>query len=220
MSLPPHVSVVAVAQGSEAWYAARLGRATASEAACVLARLKGTGEAATRRNYRVQLVLERITGRPQGNGFFSADMQRGTDLEPVARAAYEARTGAIVRQTGFLAHQTLAAGASLDGDLDHFAGIVEIKCPKAATHLDTLRTRTPGEYRAQIMAQLWLSGAAWCDYVSYHPEFPPPLDLCVVRVMRDEDAITAYVLALILFLEEVDQGEAEVRQMLAAGGER
>jgi hypothetical protein len=117
--------IVDAAQRSPEWFAARAGKVTGSRAADVLAKVK-SGEAAARRDYRLQLAVERITGTPMENGFVSADMQRGIDLEATAAARYEAATGHLLRHTGFLAHDTLAAGCSLDGDVDDFTGIVEI----------------------------------------------------------------------------------------------
>ena len=122
-------------QGSPEWFAARCGHATASRFADVLATIK-SGEAATRRNYRAELVCERLTGLPVEH-FQSAEMKFGTENEPYARIAYEATTGNVVEECGFLEHYELLAGASPDGLIGMDGGL-EIKVPNTATHLDAL----------------------------------------------------------------------------------
>lgn len=202
-------------QRSPAWFACRAGRLTGSRAKDVLATIK-TGEAAARRDYRTQLVTERLTGQPQEDGYTNAIMQRGIELEPAAFAAYEAHTGHLARRTGFLASDTLMVGCSLDGDVDGFTGIVELKCPKSATHLSYLKLngQPPAEHLPQLLHNLWVSNAAWCDFVSYDDRFPEALRLVVVRVLRDDAAIDAYAKKALAFLEEVD---AEYQAMLTLG---
>jgi hypothetical protein len=117
--------VIDAPQRSEAWFAARLGRVTGSRAADVLATIK-SGEAAARRDYRMELVTERLTGMAADDPYINADMQRGIDLEPAAFARYEAETGRMLVTSGFLAHRELMAGCSLDGHYGDYEGIVEI----------------------------------------------------------------------------------------------
>src|SRR5512139_3251443 len=146
-----------VSQRTDDWHSLRLGKLTGSRASDMLATIR-TGEAAARRDLRLQLVCERLTHVSQENGYINADMQWGIDHEDEARATYEGERGVLVRQTGFLSHAELEAGASLDGDVDDFAGIVEIKCPKSATHLRYLRAGVvPAEYLGgQVTHNLWL----------------------------------------------------------------
>lgn len=206
-------------QRTPAWFAARLGKLTASRAGDMLAQIK-TGEAAARRDLRLQLVCERLTGVSSENGYVNAEMQRGIDKEPEARAAYEAVTGALVQPCGFLQHEQLATGGSPDGAIDGYTGLVEIKCPKAATHLAYLRTRTvPKDYQAQITHLLWLTGAAWCDFVSWDDRFPAPLQLVIIRMKRDAVDLKAYELAVRLFLTEVDREYADVAALLPQASE-
>lgn len=215
MSARPFV-LVDCEQRSEQWHTARLGRLTSSCAADMLAQTK-SGEAAGRRNLRIRLALERLTGRSQETGFVSHAMQDGIAREPDALRLYEALTGQLVTQTGFLAHPELAAGASLDGHLGDVEGIVECKSPLAATHLEYLKTGiVPAHYGKQILHALWISGAAWCDWLSYHPEFPAGLRVKLVRVVRNEQEIAAYALAASLFLSEV-QAELEAVYALREG---
>lgn len=210
--------VLTDAQRTDEWRLARVGRLTGSRVAEAFAMLKSGQEAAGRRNLRVQLVLERVTGQPQEDGYVSKDMQRGADIEAAASAAYEARTGNLAHSVGFLAHPTLMAGCSPDAEIGGFCGLLEVKCPKSATHLDYLRTRTiPGEYFKQILHGLWITQADWCDFVSYDPRFPPSLRLMITRVNRSEVDLKAYELLVRIFLSEVDKEHAEVADMASAG---
>ncbi len=199
-------------QRTPGWFQARAGRVTGSRAADVLAKIK-SGEAAARRDYRLQLAVERLTGLPQESGYINAEMQRGIDLEPIARAQYEARSGNFVRQTGFCQHEELLAGCSLDGDIEEFFGILELKVPKSATHISYLRAqRLPSEYIPQITHNLWITGAQFCDFVSFDDRLPEGLQYFCIRVKREELDIPSYVAEVQKFLAEV---EAEHQALLA-----
>jgi putative phage-type endonuclease len=204
-------------QRSDAWFKARAGKLTGSRACDMLATIK-SGEAAARRDYRTQLVVERLTGQPQEDGFINAAMQRGIDLEPQAFRAYEALTGTMAVRTGFLAHNSLMAGCSLDGHVDSFAGIVEIKCPKSATHLKYWRGdgKLPAEYLPQVTHNLWITGAAWCDFLSFDDRFPADLQTFLVRVKREDVDIAGYEKAALAFLAEVDAEVKELQSRRAA----
>ena len=179
----------------------------------MLATIK-SGEAAARRDYRMQLVTERLTGQPQEDGFVNAAMQRGIDLEPMAFAAYEAVTGNVAVRTGFLSHVTHLAGCSLDGHVDNFAGIVELKCPKSSTHLKYLRDGgIPKDYLPQVTHNLWISGAAWCDFLSYDDRFPSELQVFYVRVLAADLDLAAYEAAALKFLAEVETETHALRTM-------
>jgi len=170
----------------------------------MLSKIK-TGEAAARRDYRLQLVCERLTGQPQDDLFINAAMQRGIDMEPFARSAYEAKTGNVAVQTGFLSHVTHKAGCSLDGHVDAFAGIVELKCPKSATHLRYLREGVlPREYVPQVTHNAWISGAEWVDFLSYDDRFPPELQVFYTRMLAKDLDLAGYEQSALAFLSEVD----------------
>ena len=128
-------------QGTDEWRNARLGKVTASRIADIMGKTK-TGYGAARKNYMAQLICERLTGKAE-EGFKSAPMQRGNDLEPVARAVYIIETGRDVEETGMVEHPTIAmSGASPDG-LVYPDGLIEIKCPNTATHLEFVFTNEP-----------------------------------------------------------------------------
>ena len=199
--------VIDVEQRTPMWYAARAGRATSSKADAVQAKGKSGAEAATRRNYRIQLVTERLTGTPQEDPFTSAAMQRGIDKEPAARGVYEERTGHLLRQAGFLQMTEHLAGSSPDGYVGDFERIVGFKCPNSATHVDYLRrARLPPEYVWQATHEMWVAGpqAQWYDFVSYDDRLPEGLDFLCVSVARSELEIAVYESEVLRFLSDVE----------------
>jgi putative phage-type endonuclease len=204
-------------QGTPGWFAARAGKLTASRASDMMAQpRKGAKESVTKRNLLVQLAIERVTGRPIVESYKNDDMQRGTELEPVARALYEARTGVFVDVAGFLESTAVpGCGASLDGYIDDFQGVVEIKCPKPAIHLGYLRSDpgVPSDYTEQVRHQLMVTGAEWCDFVSFCPEFPAPLDLFIYRYRATDVEMKAYTLMCRMFIQEVEQEAEAIRAM-------
>jgi len=189
-------------QGSAEWLAARAGHVTASRLKDVLAKIK-TGEAATRRTYRIQLVTERLTGLPQ-ESYKNSAMEWGTATEPQARMAYEAATGRMVFEKGFLKHPELEwIGASPDGLVDDLGGI-EIKCPyNSAVHVETIMSKMPAEHVAQIQGCMWVTGRQWWDFVSFDPRMPAHLRLYVERVARDPEYIDMLATEVSHFLDEV-----------------
>lgn len=197
-------------QGSPEWFAARCGLATASRFGDVLAKIK-SGESAGRRNYRAQLVCERLTGVPS-ESYSNAAMEWGTKTEPYARMAYEALKGVMVHEAGFIRHESLAAGASPDGLIDDDGGI-EIKCPQTATHIDTLLKGMPVEHLPQIHGTLWITGRQWWDFASFDPRLPERLQLYVERVYRNESYIKAMEAEITKFLGEVDELIAKLEKL-------
>lgn len=187
-------------QGSNEWKQDRAGKATGSRASDILAKIK-TG--ATRRDYRVQLVTERLTGITVENGFVSKDMEWGTQNEPFARMAYEEATGSIVNEAGFIYLNDCDAGCSVDGIVSG-GGILEIKCPKSATHISyILANRIPPVYEPQLIHNLWITGEPFADFVSFDPRMPTHLQLFKARMERDEARILAHQEGVLLFLDEV-----------------
>jgi len=190
-------------QGSEEWFTIRIGKVTASRVADVIAKTK-TGYSASRDNYMAQLVCERLTGQ-KGESFTNAAMQHGTDTEPLARAAYEAFKDVLVDEVGFVPHPTIKmAGASPDGMVGD-DGLLEIKCPNTATHIETLLSESvPGKYFTQMQFQLSCTGRQWCDFVSFDNRLPEELQLFVKRVPRDEVFIRLIEAEIVQFIAELD----------------
>ena len=189
-------------QGTPEWLSERAGKVTASMVSAVLAKPETAGY----RDYQAQLVAEILTGKPQGSDYTNAHMAFGTEMEPLARSAYEAETGFSVDEVGFCQHPTIErAGASPDG-LVGDSGLVEIKCPKVATHLAYLIAGVvPATYKNQMMWQMACSGRDWCDFASFRPDLPEHLQLFIIRFKRDPERIKELETAVVAFLDSVDK---------------
>lgn len=195
------MKIINAEQRSPEWFAARCGIATASNFAKVLATIK-SGEAAERRNYRIKLALERITGTVE-ESYQNEAMRIGIEREPHARIAYEASTGNMADEVGFCLHDELECGASPDGLIDEHGGL-EIKCPTPGKHFEYLRASgEPPEYTAQIQGCMWVTGRKWWDFVSYCPDFPDNASLIVRRVHRDDEYISNLANKIAAFMDEV-----------------
>lgn len=233
---PSNCAILNVPQRSKEWLSARLGRLTGSRVADALAVTKKGEWTADRKNLRMALALERITGESQERPRSGYQIRDGIAREPLAAHAYEVTTGTILNHCGFVMDKTFLIGCSPDGYVGDFEGIISIKCPLATTHLETIvglrawREKQGGdievlakshplylgiigdEYLNQIRHELLITDAHWCDYVSYHPYFPPKLRLVIVRVTRDDLDLPAYAVAVRAFLTEV---EVEVQKVMA-----
>lgn len=190
-------------QGTDAWISARMGKVTASRVADVIAKTK-SGYSTSRKNYAVELALERITGRRQ-ESFSSAAMAWGTEQEPNARAAYEMHCGMLVEEVGLIDHPTIPMAAASPDGLVGTRGLLECKCPNSATHLETILSDKPDpRYLPQMHWQMACTGREWVDFVSFDPRFPESKQLFVRRVERDEVAIAALEVEVLSFLSEVE----------------
>lgn len=205
-------------QQTEQWFTDRLGKATASRLADVLAKTK-TGYSASRANYMTQLVLERIT-KTRAESYSNAAMAWGTEQEPFARAAYEAHTGQMVEEVGFIQHPDIEdAGASPDG-LVGDDGMVEIKCPSSSTALECWLIHAQGgnpvdaKYYAQMQWQMRCADRSWCDYVVFDPRMPAKAQLFVFRVQRNAEFLKIAEDEVITFLTEVDIKVAALKQII------
>jgi putative phage-type endonuclease len=192
-----------IQQGTLEWHQQRLGKVTASKVADVVARTK-TGWGASRANYMAQLIAERLTGVPF-ESFTNAAMQWGIETEPQARAAYSFLTDHAVAEAGFVEHPNIImSGASPDGFVGD-DGLIEIKCPGTATHIDTLLGEPiDAKYIKQMQWQMACTGRKWCDFVSFDPRLPLELQIKIQRVQRDGAAIAALEDEIHIFLKEID----------------
>jgi len=207
-------------QGSPGWHLERAGCITAScMNACMALPEPGVFKSGPRKgqpypvprervNYIHTLAAERITGKCRII-VKAAALQWGHDIEPMARAAYEARTGVLVEQTGICVHPDYPFIKASPDFLALKIGGGEIKAPESQdVHLATIEEGLPEEHINQIQGGLLVTGRQWWDFVSFHPDFPPHLRLYIQRVVRDEEYI-AQLLAACLSLED------EVRKVVA-----
>ena len=190
-------------QRTDEWFEARLGKPTASRFGDIMAKTR-TGVSASRKNYRAELVVQRLTEQMPEH-YSNSAMEWGVEQEPVARLAYELETGNEVEDTSLWLHDLIEAGASPDG-LIGTDGCLEIKCPNTATHLETLRTgKLPRQYQAQVQGQMWITGRQWCDFVSFDPRLPQNAQLFITRVERDDFYVQNLEVEVKSFLVEVEE---------------
>lgn len=203
-------------QRSAEWFEARLGKATASRISDIVATTK-SGWGAGRKNYAAQLVCERLTGVPQ-DSYSNAAMQWGVEYECHAREAYCQHMLCAVDEVGFVDHPTIAmAGCSPDG-LVGAEGMVELKCPNSATHIETL---LGGGFSDKYVKQaLWQLACypkrQWNDLVSFDPRLPASMRLFIQRIPRDDKAIAELEGQVAVFLKEVDETVEQLRSRYAS----
>ena len=184
-------------QGTDEWHKVKCGKISASSMSDVMA--KGAGK--TRKKYMMKVLSERLSGIPQ-QGFSSPAMEWGIETEQYALAAYMAATGNDVDRVGFIEIDDLL-GCSTDGLIGD-DGILEVKCPNTATHLEyMLHGKAPSTYVAQMQSELWMTGRKWCEFVSYDPRLPEDISLFIVRVERDEEKISTIEKEVEAFIAEM-----------------
>jgi len=112
----------------------------------------------------------------------------------------------LVQEVGFIDHPEInMSGASPDG-LVGDDGMLEIKCPNTATHIETLLNDTiDTKYQYQMLWQMRCTGRKWCDFVSFDPRMPEELQLKVIRVEFDQGTIDQIESEVKGFLSEVDK---------------
>lgn len=192
-------------QGTDEWLLARSGKVTASRISDLMTKTRSGGYGAGRKNYMAELIVERITGKPAEH-FISAPMIWGTETEPQARHAYEFYNAIEVVEVGFVDHSTISeCGASPDG-LIGADGLIEIKCPNTATHIETLLSeKIDAKYIKQMQFQMACTEMEWCDFVSFDPRMPENLRMFVKRVPRDKDMITEIEVEIRKFKIEMEE---------------
>lgn len=202
-------------QLSPEWFQAKIGKVGASHINDILAKNKNGGEPASRRNYRMELVIARLTGE-YPDTYCSPAMQWGIDHEPAARSAYEFISGNVVQKVGFIEHPSIPmSGASPDGLIGE-EGCIEIKCPVTANHVDILLAgKVPTDYQNQMLWQMEVTGRKWCDFVSYDPRMPFELQLFYKRFERDDERIEVIKVEVVKFLAEVDDMVAKLKEARA-----
>lgn len=195
-----------IVQGSPEWMALRVGKIGGSRIADLLTEGRN-GESLTRRKYKNELIRERLTGRKLDT-YKTPAMQRGIDLEPMARAWYEVNKNVFVDQVAIVLHPTIEGGqCSPDGIVESTNSLIEIKVPNPENHLDNILTggKQLEQYTDQCMWQLaCMPEKEYCDLVSFDPEMPDHLQGFVKRIYRDDEYIKKMENAVIAFLSEIE----------------
>ncbi len=198
------MKVIDCEQNSAEWLAARCGSLGASSIADMVAKTR-TGWGASRFNLAARIVCERLTGTPQ-ESYTNAAMQWGHDTEPQARAMYEFMRDVAVQQVGLVLHPSISKSHASPDGLVGDDGLIEIKCPNTATHIETLLSEdVEGKYVKQMQWQMSCCGRAWCDFVSFDPRLPAEMQMFVQRVRRDDEFIAELEREARLFLAEIDK---------------
>lgn len=194
-------------QRSPEWFEARKGKVTASRIGDILNTIRNGNWAASRKHYAAQLVSERLSDKPP-EPFTNEYIEWGIAQEAPAKEAYIKATGNAVDEVGFINHPTIAsAGASPDGLIAH-DGLLEIKCPTTATHIERLLgADIPESYRLQMLWQMACTGRRYCDFVSFDPRLPEDMQLFTLRFDRDDQEIERVEREVEIFLREVEEIE-------------
>lgn len=200
-------------QGSDEWIRARIGRVTASRAKDVVTKGRGKEPSITRRNYMMDLLCERLTGKQSGPDLSrNLAVQRGNELEPVARSAYEIDKGLMIQEVGLIAHPVIDGFAASPDGVVGTDGLLEIKCPGTANHIYVIQSgRHDSQYEWQMLAQMACTGRAWVDFVSFDDRMPEELQYACFRFERDDKRIADMEAEIKAFLEELAELEQEMR---------
>jgi len=203
-----------ITQRTSEWFEARCGSLGASQIADAIATSKDSKTpGATSINLRAKLVVERLTGI-QEDGFKNAAMQWGIDQEDAARMAYEAITGDFVTETGLHKHPAIEGSHASPDGLVSTDGLIEIKCPNSATHIETIKSaKIPTKYLYQMQWQMRCADRDWCDFVSYDPRMPDGLRIWMKRIERDDAKIAELEEKVSVFLAGVASDVSILNQM-------
>lgn len=190
------MKILELEQGSPEWFEARCGLPTASNFSKIIT---ATGKPSTQaKTYMNSLIAESVTGASEPLEK-TEWMIRGTEMEEEARDWFAMHQGKEVRQVGMILNDDETMGCSPDGLVSEKIGL-EIKCPKASTHVGyLLGKKMPSTYMAQVHGSMYVSGMSKWMFVSYHPGFSP----FVIEVKRDgyTDAVGAAMQKFVLSLE-------------------
>lgn len=203
-------------QRSPDWFAARAGKVTASRVKDVLAKGRNGEPSATRAAYLGELIAETLTGQPANPFKGNADTDRGNELEPAARLAFEMETGDSVTEVGGFVHPRMPrVAASPDGILSGNRGL-EIKCPRPHVHLEYLLAgKPPPAYVPQMALQAACGELDSVVFASYCPLFPSDLQLFVVTYTPTMEYLQEMERAIVAFFEEMDAKLAQLAKLRA-----
>lgn len=193
-------------QGTQEWFSARAGVITASKFADAISTLKNGQPSQANKDYAYKIAIERIYGETTEDTFQTFEMRRGTELEPLARIAYESRTGNLAEESGIALTDDRIFGYSTDGFVDD-DGLIEIKCPNSARKIVEMWENCDlSEYEHQIQGGMWITGRKWCDFIMYAPQLEQiGKHLFVKRVERDDDFIEKMEIQLWDFAKRVQK---------------
>lgn len=213
--------IIDCVQQSPEWYEARAGLVTGSCADIVVSKeLASGGETAGKKDYRLQLAIERMTGRAQLDDFQNKYTRHGNEMEPLARVAVEQKHDIIFTESGFMRHKTKLIGVSLDGHTPIAESVkpddtmLELKCPKSTTHMGYIQAaKLPAAYRWQVVHGMYTTGIQRCLFASYDDRMPEGLQLFTIMVYAKDLPLEEYGLALDKFLASVHEMEQKLKSL-------
>ena len=204
------MKILDVEQRSETWHRVRGLIPTASKFDKILTPMGQPSKQAGQ--YMNELLANWLAGgltHDSGNGFQSEWMQRGVDLEDEAIAWYEMSV-AEVERVGFCVRDDEQAGCSPDALLLDSEKGLELKCPKASTHVQyLLDQKLPTGYIPQVQGSMWVTGFTSWDFLSYHPDLEPLL----IHVERDDNYLAALQLAIVGFSNKMQTKKMQLIEM-------
>jgi len=165
-------------QGTPEWFAIRKGKMTASRAQAIGNGSKGLD------TYIIDMMADNYSSG-EYEGYTNAHVERGNELEELARQAYSLETGNAVKQVGFVEYNEFA-GCSPDGLIGEDGGI-EIKCQADKKHFRLIlngEKEIDSSYLWQIQMSLLVTGRKWWEFIAYNPNFEK--SLLVFRILPDE----------------------------------
>lgn len=191
------MKIIECTQRSLQWYAARLGKVSASNAHNLLTPAK-------QKSYALELAAEVMTGIKKET-FVTEAMQHGIDNEERAKVWYWLETGRQCNDVGLVVsvdnERFIASPDGLVGDF----GLVEIKCPGPKNHLMHIDTGPVEQYVAQMQWQMYVCDRLWCDFVSFNDSFKSTVCGACIRIVRDEEYISKLINGAIKVLKKVDE---------------
>jgi putative phage-type endonuclease len=195
----------ALIQGSDEWFAVRMGKITASKLGDLM-RVTKYGESTYKTRLRMELAIERLTGKSASPNFMNKAMQDGVEREPDARKLFEAITGKDVALCGSFNHPEIVnTSASPDGIIRGENAVLELKCPTHITHAKNLLSdKMPKNYEYQVQWQIACTESDYAYFASYHPDFGKDLRLKFVKVEKDVKIIAELEKAVREFDIEVE----------------
>lgn len=149
------------------------------------------------------------------DSYKSESMERGNELEPLARQAYMCETFADVQEVGFVDWERLRAGCSPDGVIYGADGqiekIIEIKCPEIVNYLQYAESasKIPALYKTQMQYNMLITGAKSCDFVAYHPG----MHLIIHTIDADAELQSEIVIALGKLNARYDEILAQINRL-------
>lgn len=198
--------VLDVEQGSDEWFAARVGIPSAS---CFNKIATGSGQSSKQaEDYAYQLAGERITGQ-KTETYQTPAMARGIELEAEARELFEFIHDIEVKQVGLVYFDDRKRySCSPDGLMDDCG--LEIKCPSMHVHIKYLiKGGLPADYYQQVHGSMHVTGLKAWWFMSYYPGLPP----FIIKVERDETFCTKLATLLDVFCHDLDELTDKLRGM-------